>query len=92
MIVDSSVLVAVILLEPDARTFSRAIRSAPARRLSAASYVELTAVVDGRRDPVLTSAVDQLLAAWHIEVVPLTVRQAQLAREAYQRFGRGRCQ
>ena len=89
MIIDSSVLVAVILREPDARAFSRAIRTAPVRRLSAASYVELAAVVDGRRNPVLSGAIDELLATWRIEVAPFTVRQAQLAREAYQRFGRG---
>ncbi len=89
MIIDSSVLVAVILREPDARAFSRAIRVAPVRRLSAASYVELAAVMDGRRNPVLSGAIDELLATWRIEVAPFTVRQAQLAREAYQRYGRG---
>jgi ribonuclease VapC len=89
VIIDPSVLVAVILREPDARAFARAIRAAPARRLSAASYVELAAVVDGRRNPVLSGAVDELLATWRIEVAPFTVRQAHLAREAYQRFGRG---
>ena len=89
MIIDSSVLVAVILHEHDARAFSRVIRAAPVRRLSAASYVELAAVVDGRRNPVLSGAIDELLTTWRIEVTPFTVRQAQLAREAYQRFGRG---
>jgi ribonuclease VapC len=89
VIIDSSVLVAVILREPDARAFARAIRTAPVRRLSAAGYVELTAVVDGRRNPVLSGAVHVLLATWRIEVVPFTVRQAQLARDVYQRFGRG---
>jgi ribonuclease VapC len=89
VIIDSSVLVAVILREHDARAFARVIRAAPVRRLSAASYVELAAVVDGRRNPVLSGAIDELLATWRIEVTPFTVRQAQLAREAYQRFGRG---
>jgi ribonuclease VapC len=89
VIIDSSVLVAVLLREPDARAFARSIRSAPTRRLSAASYVEIAAVVDGRRDAVLSSAIDELLVRWRIEVVPFSVRQATLAREAYQRFGRG---
>lgn len=89
MIIDPSVLVAVLLREPDARAFARLIRAAPARRISAASYVELAAVVDGRRDAVLSSGVDELLARWRIEVVPFSVRQAQLAREAYQQYGRG---
>ena len=89
MIIDSSALVAIILREPDARVFTQAIRAAPVRRLSAANYVELAAVLDGRRDPVLSGAIDQLLSALRIDVVPFTVHQAQLARDAYQRFGRG---
>ena len=89
MIIDSSALVAVLLREPDAQAYARAIRSARSRRMSAASYVELAAVVDGRRDAVLSSAIDELLTRWRIEVVPFSVRQAQLAREAYQCFGRG---
>lgn len=89
MIIDPSALVAVLLREPEARAYARVIRAAPARRLSAASYVELSAVVDGRRDAVLSSALDELLIAWRIEVVALSAHQARLAREAYQRFGRG---
>ncbi len=89
MIIDSSVLVATMLREPDAQAFARAIRAAESRRISAASYVELCAVIDGRRDPVLSSGIDQVLLAWHIEIVPFTPQQARLAREAHQRFGRG---
>lgn len=33
--------------------------------------------------------VDRLLAAWRIQVVPLTVEQARLARAAYRDYGRG---
>jgi ribonuclease VapC len=89
VIVDSSALVAILTGESDARAFLRAIRSTPIRRLSAASYVEVAAVIDGRRDPVLSAALDHLIARVTIEVVPLTVQQSRIAREAYQRFGRG---
>ena len=89
MIVDPSVLVAIITGESDAAVLARALSRASTIRLSAASFVELAAVVDGRRNPVLSGAIDELLATWRIEVAPFTVRQAQLAREAYQRFGRG---
>lgn len=89
MIIDSSVIVAIIRGEPDAAAFEGSIVSAPVRLLSAATFVELSAVIDGSRDPVLSAALDQLLRTMRIEVVPFTVRQAQIAREAYQRFGRG---
>lgn len=89
MIVDTSVLVALLLREPDAAFLVKVMAHAPARRLSAASYVELTAVVDGRRDPVLSSALEVAIRRLGIEVVPFTPGQARLAREAYRTFGRG---
>jgi ribonuclease VapC len=89
VIVDTSAFVALLRDEPDAAAFARLLRAAPRRLLSAASYVELGAVVDGRGDTVLSGALDAWLAAWGIEVVPFTVEQARIARVAYQQFGRG---
>ena len=63
--------------------------TAPARRLSAASYVELGAVIDGRRDPRSREPWTRSSRVLHIEVVPFTVEQARIARVAYQQFGRG---
>ena len=89
MIIDTSVLVALILNEPEAAAFALAIAAHPVRRMSAASYVELAAVIDGRRDPVLSGALDSTIRASRIEIVPFTVEQARMARAAYQQFGRG---
>jgi ribonuclease VapC len=89
VIIDTSVVVAILHREPDGPAFATAMSSAPVRRMSAASYVELGAVIDGRRDPVTSGAVDSVLSALHIEVVPFTVEQARIARTAYQQFGRG---
>ena len=63
--------------------------AAPACRLSAASYVELAAVIDGYRDAVLSGSLDALLHNTSIEIVPFTLQQARIARIAYQQFGRG---
>jgi ribonuclease VapC len=89
VIIDSSALVAILTADPGARQFTQAIKSVSVRRLSAASYVETAAVIDGRKDPILASALDRLITMARIEIVPFTVRQATLARDAYQRFGRG---
>lgn len=89
MIVDTSAIVAILLREPEARGLERCLAAARSRLMSAATYAELCAVVDGKRDPVLSAALDQVLEAVGIEIVPLSARQARLAREAYQRFGRG---
>lgn len=89
MIVDPSVLVAMLLGEPEAPIFADLMKNARVIRLSAASYVELAAVVDGRRDATASGALEPFLRRMHVVIEPLTERQAQLAREAYQRFGRG---
>lgn len=89
MIIDPSVVVAIVLREPDAQALAATIASASVRRISAASYVELAAVIDGRHDSVMSGALDTLLRTFRIEIAPFTVQQARLARIAYQQFGRG---
>lgn len=89
MIIDTSVVMAMLLREPEARMFVDLMARAPRRRLSAATYVELSAVVDGRRDAALSGALDAVLASTRIEIADFTVQQARIARDAYQRFGRG---
>lgn len=89
MIIDTSAVFAILRAEPDAATFASAIEQATVRRLSAASFVEAAAVIDGSRDPVASRKLDDLLAEAEISIVPVTATQAHLARDAYRDFGRG---
>ena len=89
MIIDTSALIAILRDEPDARRLAESIQAASERRISAATYVELGAVVDGARDPVASRRVDELLATASISIEPVTEEQARLAREAYRDFGKG---
>ncbi|MFH1474748.1 MAG: type II toxin-antitoxin system VapC family toxin [Chloroflexota bacterium] len=89
MIIDTSALIAILRDKPEARQYAEAIESATERRISAATYVELAAVIDGGRDPVASRLVDRLLKEAHITIEPVTEAQARIAREAYRDFGRG---
>lgn len=89
MIVDTSVIVAVIQGEPEADVFKRLITEAPVARISAATYVEAGVVVDRAGDPRLSSALDVLLESGGILIEAFSARQAAIARLAYQRFGKG---
>ena len=89
MIIDTSALVAILRDEPEAGAFAAAIAAATDRRMSAASYVEVGAVIDGARDPVASRRVDELIAAGGIIIEPLTAAQARIARQAYRDFGKG---
>ena len=89
MIVDSSALVAVLRQESDSTTYDRALAVAGGARMSAATYVETSLVIDGRRDPVMSHELDRYLTTMKVEVVDLTVLQARLARAAHRDYGRG---
>lgn len=89
MIIDTSALVAVLRDEPDAERLARAIASASVRRIAAATYVELGAVIDGARDPVVSRRLDELLGVAGIAIEPMTAEQARIARDAYRDFGKG---
>ena len=89
MIVDTSALVAILRQEPEHSVFEKILDEAEQLRLSAASYLELAIVIDSRRDPALSREIDDLLDRFSIEVEPVTVEQASIAREAYRDYGRG---
>jgi ribonuclease VapC len=89
MIIDTSALIAILRDEPDARRFAEAIEAAPERRISAATYVEVGAVIDGARDPIASRRVDELLEVARITIETVTREQADVARAAYRDFGKG---
>lgn len=90
MIVDSSVIIAILRDEPDAPAIAEALQQAPIRRLSAVTYVESAVVADKDRNPVLSRRLDDLIRGAQMEIEPVTVRQAEIARQAYRDFGKGR--
>jgi ribonuclease VapC len=89
MIVDSSAVVGILNGEPDAEALSDALVSARNGRMSAATLVELYVVIDGKRDPVRSARLDELLSRSDVEIVDVTAEQAHIARAAYRDFGRG---
>src|SRR4029077_729843 len=90
MIIDTSALVAVLEQEPEAERISRALASTSERMLSAANLVEVGIVMQARRGDDGARDVDLLLAKLRVEIVPFTARQAEIARKAFRRYGRGR--
>jgi ribonuclease VapC len=89
VIIDTSVLVAVLRAESDATAFLEVIRASLPRRISAATYVELGVVIDGPGDPIASRRLDDLLSRMSIAIEPVTESQARIARDAYRDFGKG---
>jgi len=90
MILDSSAVVAVLRAESDAAEFANAIQAANTRRMSAVNYVEAAVVIDACKDAIASRRFDDFFRASRIIVEPVTTRQAEIARQAYRDFGKGR--
>jgi len=87
VIVDSSAVLAITLGEADAEVFAEALLSDRAS-MSVANWLECTMVADNRGSDVRANF-EQTLVAAGVELVPVTLAQAHVAREAHRRFGRG---
>ncbi|WP_248580444.1 type II toxin-antitoxin system VapC family toxin [Nocardioides sp. InS609-2] len=87
MIVDSSALMAIVNDEPGAGRLLRAAAGADCR-MSVATRLEVSIVADSR-SAGHGERLDQIIEALEIEVVPVSVRQGEVARVAHRRFGRG---
>lgn len=89
MIVDTSAIVAIILDEEPAPRILRKLVSAPSCNISAATVVELNAVLAHRLRPEQRRRVDRLLAVLRLEVIAFDQQQADVASQAYLDFGKG---
>jgi len=90
MVIDTSALIAILLDEPDAGKIRTAIEAGFPRLLSAASLVEASLVIESRKGEAGGRELDLLLYRGAIEIVPVDRDQAELARVAWRRYGRGR--
>ena len=90
MVIDTSALIAVLLDEPERRRFIDRIEAADVRRVSAATFVETSIVLEARYGAAGVRDLDLLFSRAEAQVVPVDFEQAQLARHAFARFGRGR--
>jgi ribonuclease VapC len=77
-------------MEPDAVRIARAIEADPVRLLSAATLVESSIVIESRHGESAVRELDLLLARAVVQIEPVNVEQAELARQAWRRFGKGR--
>jgi len=89
--VDTSAIVALLKVEPTWEQLATCLQGASSRFLSAASWVELSLVTAGRDGNQATlEALDHFLQTIAIDVYPIDQTQAQIARMAFLRFGKGR--
>jgi ribonuclease VapC len=90
MVIDTSALLAILLDEPERRTFNEAIEAAASRVMSAATFVEISIVIESRFGAEGLRDLDLFLERAGIELVAVDTDHAYAARRAFSRFGKGR--
>src|SRR5215471_18317128 len=80
MVVDTSVLIAVLLQEPQAARITELIDGASPCLLSAANLLEASIVIEGRKREAGAYDLDRFIYRSGIEI----------ARQVWRRFGKGR--
>jgi ribonuclease VapC len=89
--IDSSVLIAILSLEPDAQKLLNIIARARAGIMSAVSLLESSVVLAARKkEASIWQPFDEFLSEARIEVMPFDENQAHFARSAFLKYGKGR--
>ena len=90
MVLDTSALLAILSDEPERPAFNEAIEAADSRLMSAATFVEISIVIESRHGAEGLRDLDHFIGRAAIELVPVDAEQAHVARRALSRFGKGR--
>jgi ribonuclease VapC len=89
IVIDSSVLIAILEHEPERTTFFQAIADADRRLISAVSYQETGQVIFSRRGANGLRDLEELITVMQAEIVPHDRALAQFSIEAFKRYGKG---
>ena len=90
MVIDTSAIVAIALNEDDAADIERLIADDPIRLISAATVLEATMAIETRLGDAGGRELDLWLVKIGAEIVAVDATQADAARRAWRRYGRGR--
>jgi ribonuclease VapC len=90
MVIDSSGLIAMLMDEPERRSFERAIAEDTVRLVSTVTKLESGIVMVGRQGKPGGLRLNRLLTEISATIIPFDEAQADIAREAFARYGKGR--
>ena len=89
MIVDTSAVMSILFGESGAERYDEAIAEAPHCLMSVVNFLEAAIVLESRSGAVAGQELDAFIEEAAIELAPVTADQAQAARRAWRRFGKG---
>jgi len=89
MVIDTSALIAILFGEPEALSFTRAIADESRKMISSFNALESGIVVEARKGEAGGRELDLLMHRARIEIVVMNADQAELARVAWRKYGKG---
>ena len=89
MVIDTSVLVAIVLDEPSRDFLRKALQAAPTRVISSVSLLEAGMVLRAREGQLVVPKLYSIVEELRAETVVFDEAQAKLAIGAFERFGKG---
>lgn len=90
MVLDSSAIIAILTNKLEATQFAKIIANNPKCVLSAASFLETAIVIEARYGVSGGLKLDEFIKAASISIEPVTPAQADLARQAFRQYSKGR--
>lgn len=90
IVVDTSVLVAILREEVDAADWIDVFDRTSKSLMSVVSYVETSMVIHGRARDMDPDKVTDLIKSLQIEIMPVSLEQGEAAVAAFLRYGKGR--
>ena len=89
MVIDTSALMAILCNEPERHHFNEMIVSSQFRFISTGTYIETAIVAEARYGRQGFHHLKLFLTTASIEVVACDMEQAEIAADAYYRYGKG---
>lgn len=90
MVIDPSAVLAILQREPESERFAALIEADPVRLISAVSVLEAGMIAEVRKGEAGALELDNFILRGQIQTVPFDAEQADIARLAFRRFGKGR--
>jgi ribonuclease VapC len=88
VIIDASALLAVVLAEPDAARYAKAIARAADPRIPSVTWFEASMQVDAGGDAIAVSRFDDFVQDFGLRIIPFTAEHARHARIGRRVYGR----
>lgn len=90
MVIDTSAISAILFGEAEEKSFLEVLAGPERKVMSAFTRLEASIVVEARKGEAGAHALAELMATSGIDILPFDAGQAELALDAWRRYGKGR--